>query len=111
MKTKVQIIIPVFNGENYVKDAIESALNQTYKNIEVLVVNDGSTDATEKICKSYGNKIQYFYKENGGVSSALNLAISQMKGEFFSWLSHDDLYYSNKIEEQINYINKKKIKN
>ena len=97
----VSIVIPVYNGANYVSEAIESALKQTYKNIEVIVVNDGSTDNTEKIVKKYGDKIRYFYKENDGVASALNLGIKNMKGEYFSWLSHDDVYYSNKIERQI----------
>lgn len=105
-KPKVSIIIPVYNGELYVKDAIDSALNQTYKNIEVIVVDDGSIDKTYEICESYGTKIKYYKKENGGVSTALNLGIEKMSGDYFSWLSHDDLYLSNKIEEQINYLNK-----
>jgi len=61
----VSIIIPVYNGENYVKDAIDSALTQTYKNIEIIVVNDGSTDKTEQILHLYGTKIRYFNKTNG----------------------------------------------
>ncbi len=100
-KPLVSIIIPVYNGENYLTEAIESALNQTYKNIEIIVINDGSTDSTEEICLQYGNKIRYFYKENGGVSSALNLGISKMKGVYFSWLSHDDLYIKEKVSIQI----------
>ena len=100
----VSIIIPVYNGSNYVKEAIDSALAQTYKNIEIIVVNDGSTDNTEKIVKSYGDKIRYFYKENGGVASALNLAIENAKGEYISWLSHDDVYYPNKIQKQIELL-------
>lgn len=105
----VSIIIPVYNGSNYVKEAIDSALAQTYKNIEVIVVNDGSNDGgkTEEIALSYGDKIKYFKKENGGVSSALNLGIKKMQGEYFSWLSHDDKYESGKIEEQINLIDGK----
>jgi len=107
----VSIIIPVYNGSNYVKEAIDSALAQTYKNIEVIVVNDGSTDNTEKIVKSYGDKIRYFYKENGGVASALNLAIENSKGEYISWLSHDDVYYPNKIQKQIETLSKLEDKN
>lgn len=105
----VSIIIPVYNGANYLGEAIESALAQTYKNIEVLVVNDGSADggATEKIVKSYGDRIRYFYKENGGVASALNLGIQEMTGEYFSWLSHDDVYYPDKIEVQMSFLSKK----
>ena len=84
---KVSIVIPVYNGSNYLREAIDSALAQTYKNIEVIVINDGSNDRgkTDKICKSYGNKIRYFKKENGGVSSALNMGIEKMEGEYFSW--------------------------
>ena len=88
---KVSIIIPCYNGEKYLKNAIDSALSQSYENIEVIVVNDGSEDDTEKIALEYGKKIRYFKKKNGGVSSALNLGIKEMEGEYFSWLSHDEL--------------------
>ena len=62
---KVSIIIPVYNGEKYVRFAIDSALAQTYKNVEIIVVNDGSTDKTDEIVRSYGDKIRYIKKENG----------------------------------------------
>lgn len=109
---KVSIVIPVYNGANYLKEAIDSALAQTYKNIEIIVINDGSNDkgATEKIAKSYGKKIRYFKKANGGVSTALNLGIEKMTGEYFSWLSHDDMYYPEKIEKQIKFLSKQKDK-
>ncbi|MNC13872.1 putative glycosyltransferase EpsJ [compost metagenome] len=99
----VSIIIPVYNGENYLREAIDSAIAQTYSNIEIIVVNDGSNDdgATEKIALSYQDRIRYFNKENGGVATALNLAIQKMEGTYFSWLSHDDMYYPNKIERQM----------
>lgn len=97
----VSILIPVFNGANYLEQAIESALNQDYPNIEILVINDGSNDdgQTLAILQSYEDKVRVFNKENGGVASALNLGIRNMKGDFFSWLSHDDLYYQRKISE------------
>jgi len=106
MKPLVSIVIPVYNGSNYLKEAIDSALNQTYKNIEIIVVNDGSNDEgkTRDIALSYGDRVRYFEKENGGVSTALNLGIEQMRGEYFSWLSHDDIYYADKVETEINYI-------
>ncbi len=107
----VSIVIPVYNGENYVSEAIESALNQTYNNIEIIVVDDGSKDNTEKICKEYGDKIRYFKKENGGTSTALNMGIKNMKGEYFSWLSHDDQYYPDKIKRQIEELSKLEDKN
>ena len=102
----VSIIIPVYNGSNYLKEAIESALAQTYENIEILVINDGSNDGnkTEDIAKSYGSKIKYLYKDNGGVSTALNLGIKSMKGDYFSWLSHDDVYMPDNISLQVKNI-------
>lgn len=104
----VSIIIPVYNGSNFLSQAIDSALAQTYKNIEIIVINDGSNDngETEKIALSYGNKIRYFEKKNGGVATALNFGIKKMKGEYFSWLSHDDLYYPEKVEIQMNELAK-----
>jgi glycosyltransferase involved in cell wall biosynthesis len=105
---KVSIVIPVFNGSDYMREAIDSALEQTYPNVEVIVVNDGSTDGgkTEEAARSYGDRIRYFHKENGGVASALNLGISMMSGDYFSWLSHDDVYYPDKIAVQMIYMSK-----
>ena len=105
-KPKVSLVIPVYKGANYMREAIDSALAQTYENLEIIVVNDGSKDggATDSIARSYGDKIRYFSKENGGVSTALNLAIKNMKGEYFTWLSHDDIYLPNKVESQVNYL-------
>ena len=101
---KVSIIIPVYNGANYMREAIDSALAQSYNNFEVIVINDGSTDNSEEIALSYGTKIRYFAKPNGGVSTALNLGIANMVGDYFSWLSHDDLYLKDKISTQIQFL-------
>jgi glycosyltransferase involved in cell wall biosynthesis len=102
----VSIVIPVYNGANFLEQAIQSALAQTYGNIEVVVVNDGSTDggATEKVARAFGDRIRYFSKPNGGCASALNVAIREAKGSFISWLSHDDLYVEEKIEKQIEFL-------
>jgi glycosyltransferase involved in cell wall biosynthesis len=103
---KISIVIPVYNGANYLGEAVDSALGQTYKSVEIIVVNDGSNDGgeTEKIAKSYGSRIRYFIKENGGVASALNFGIKRMTGEYFSWLSHDDVYYPSKLERQVEFL-------
>ena len=103
MNPLVSIVIPVYNGANYVREAIDSALAQTYPNVEVVVVNDGSTDGgkTRDIALSFGNRIRYLDKANGGVATALNVGIREMRGEFFSWLSHDDVYYPDKIARQL----------
>lgn len=99
----VSIVIPVYNGANYLAQAIDSALAQTYPHCEVIVVNDGSQDGgqTERIARAYGSRIRYIRQANGGVASALNLGLSVMRGSFFSWLSHDDLYEPRKIERQL----------
>ena len=102
----VSIVIPVYNGANYLREAIDSALGQTYKNIEIIVINDGSDDggATKKIALGYGDKIRYFEKDNGGVATALNFGVKEMNGEYFSWLSHDDVYFPDKVKTQIDYL-------
>lgn len=102
----VSIVIPVYNGSNFLREAIDSALAQTYQNLEIIVVNDGSKDDTESIALSYGDKIRYFAKKNGGTSTALNLGIENMRGEYFSWLSHDDLYYPQKIARSVEELSK-----
>lgn len=103
---KISIIIPVYNGKNYLKEAIDCALNQTYKNVEIIVVNDGSNDngSTRDIAKKYGKKIKYFEKNNGGVSTALNYGIRKMTGDYFAWLSHDDLIDTIHIEKLVEFI-------
>lgn len=105
---KVSIVIPAYKASNYLAEAIESAIAQTYENIEIIVVNDGSPDdgATRAVAEKYIDKIRYFEKENGGSSSALNRGIAEMQGEWFSWLSHDDLYEPKKVERQIEELNK-----
>ncbi|TXS89411.1 glycosyltransferase [Parahaliea aestuarii] len=99
----VSIVIPVYNGANYIAEAIESALSQTWSNTEVIVVEDGSTDggSTAAICAQYKDRIRYFYKVNGGVSTALNFGIEVMRGQFFSWLSHDDKYLPDRIKTMV----------
>ncbi len=96
---KVSIIIPFYNCE-YIDAAIESALTQTYKNIEVIVINDGSTLYAEKI-KPYYGRIRYIEQGNKGTAGALNMGIANATGEYFTWLSADDLYQPNKVEKQV----------
>lgn len=105
-KPMISVVIPVYNGANYLGEAIESVLNQTYKGYEIIVVNDGSEDngKTRDVALSYGRNIRYFEKKNGGVASALNFGIRQMQGDYFAWLSHDDVFCENKLEDQLQAI-------
>jgi glycosyltransferase involved in cell wall biosynthesis len=103
MQPLVSVAVPVYNGANYMREAIDSVLAQTYPNIEILVVNDCSCDdgATEGIALSYGDRIRYFSQPNGGVASALNKALKEAQGLYFCWLSHDDVYLPEKVERKM----------
>ena len=103
----VSIVIPVFNGARYVGEAIESALAQTWPNTEIIVVNDGSNDggATQRAIERYATAVPVIVKPNGGVATALNTGIGAMRGQWFSWLSHDDLYLPTKIERYMEALN------
>ncbi len=101
----VSIMIPVFQGEDYISRCLESVLNQTYKNIEAIVVNDGSTDKTEDIVKSFINifesremKLIYKRKCNGGQSSAINEALKLVSGEYVAWFDSDDMLHPQFVE-------------
>jgi glycosyltransferase involved in cell wall biosynthesis/peptidoglycan/xylan/chitin deacetylase (PgdA/CDA1 family) len=103
----VSIIIPCFQAEKYVADAIESVLNQTHKNFELLVINDGSTDKSEDIIKKYcslDSRLKYFYQKNKGVSLARNEGIERSVGEFVAFLDADDTWEPENIEVKINIL-------
>ncbi|TCL60281.1 glycosyl transferase family 2 [Hydrogenispora ethanolica] len=100
-RSLVSVIIPVYNHEEFVGQAIQSVLSQNYNPIEILVVDDGSTDNTRKIVQSFGSHIRYIYKNNGGTSSALNVGIKSARGNYICWLSSDDLFLQTKVQKQI----------
>src|SRR6185437_2092788 len=103
---KVSIIIPVYNTEKYLDECIQSALNQTYHDIEIIAVNDGSKDNSLNILEQYSDKIKIISKSNGGTASALNVGIKNMNGQWFKWLSADDLLHPTAIEELVNVAEK-----
>jgi len=102
----VSVIIPVYNSAQFLKESLESVLNQTYQNIEIICVNDGSTDDSLEILKQYSNKITIISQENHGLASALNAGIKQMKGDWFKWFSPDDVMYSYTIETLVDEAKK-----
>lgn len=98
---KVSFVIPTYNHARYLPNALESVINQSYPNMEVFVIDDGSTDETAKLVKSYRSKINYIYKANGGTPSALNLGLSLVTGEYVCWLSADDALIGEKVSKQV----------
>lgn len=106
VQPKVSIIMPVYNGGSYFELALQSALDQTYGNCEIVVVNDGSADMgqTDRIAQRYADRITYISQENRGVAGALNTAINHMTGDFFTWLSHDDLFLPQKTARQVDFF-------
>jgi len=97
----ISVIIPVYNGEKTIKQTVESVLNQTFKDFELLIINDGSQDATLEIIQAINDeRIQVFSYQNSGVSASRNRALTKAKGEFISFIDADDLWTPNKLELQ-----------
>lgn len=102
----VSVIIPTFNRAKYIKRAIESVFGQTYKNVEIIVVDDGSTDGTVKIIRSFEDpRINYIYQENKGRSVARNTGIKFSKGKYIALLDSDDIWFDpKKLEKQSSFL-------
>lgn len=103
----VSIIIPVYNTGNFLHETIQSVINQTYPNWELFLIDDGSTDNSAEICKSYveqDDRINYHYKTNGGQASARNLGINKSHGEWIAFLDSDDIWLPQKLAHQIKEI-------
>ena len=100
-KTLISIIVPIYNVENYLRQCLDSIMNQTYQNFECLLINDGSPDNSAEICREYVEKdarFRYFEKENGGLASARNLGIKYSKGKYISFIDSDDWVESDYLE-------------
>lgn len=107
---KVTIVLPTYNGGTrgkgvFLKKAIESVLEQSYRIFELIIINDGSTDTTEQICKSYSDqRIKYIYQKNKGLSAARNIGMKKSTGNFITFLDDDDIFYKDKLKRQIEYF-------
>lgn len=106
MEKKVSVIIPFYNGVDWLCEAVQSVLDQTYKNFEIIVVNDGSSEDIKPFLDRYGDRIIYRYKENGGAATARNLAMSLATGEYIAFLDSDDIWLPTKTEKQISFMEK-----
>jgi glycosyltransferase involved in cell wall biosynthesis len=101
---KVSVIVPVYNGEKYIREAIDSVLNQSYKDFEVIVVDDGSKDNSLTIIKRYGGKIRWKSQENNGQASATNEGVKMAEGEYIAYLDADDVCMPERLEVQVKYL-------
>ena len=102
MNDLISVIVPIYNTEKYLRQCIDSIISQSYRNIEVLLINDGSTDASSEICREYLDKDKrcyYFEKENGGLSDARNYGIERAKGEYITFIDSDDFFLEEAIEK------------
>ena len=102
----VSIIIPIYNSEKYLKECLNSLFEQTYENIEIIAVDDGSTDTSLQILQDYSDRLKIFSQENNGLYSALKVGISKIQGKWCKWFSPDDVLYPNAIEIQVNEAKK-----
>jgi glycosyltransferase involved in cell wall biosynthesis len=100
LKPLISVIIPVFNGDKYLGEAIESVLSQTDFELEVIIINDGSTDDTAKVAESFGTSVRYSYQMNAGPGAARNLGIALALGDFFAFIDADDLWTPDKMKQQ-----------
>ena len=109
MKTpKVSVIIPVYNSKQFIGQTIDSVFNQEYQDFEVIIVDDGSCDGTEKVISKYKDRLTYIRKENEGISIARNTGIEQTRGEYIAFIDHDDIWLPEKLREQISLLDNNK---
>jgi glycosyltransferase involved in cell wall biosynthesis len=97
----ISCIVPVFNAERFLRQAVESILAQTYRPLEIIAIDDGSTDTSKAILSSYGDQVRYLWQPNAGPSTARNTGIRAAKGEFIAFLDADDLWHADKLARQV----------
>ena len=97
----VSVIIPAYNGDRYIRDAIASVFAQSYTDYELIIVDDGSTDETAQIIKNYGDRINYISQSNQGVAQARNTGLAAAQGKYIAFLDQDDFFYPNKLSRQV----------
>lgn len=107
-KESISVIIPVYNAEKYLSAAVESVLTQTIQPLEVILVDDGSTDNSIEVAKKYIPKVQLILQENKGISGARNTGIKNSKGELFAFLDNDDIWPEDHIEKLLNLLQSNK---
>ena len=103
----VSVVLPVYNGAAYLRESIDSILSQTYKNIELIIINDGSKDKSEEICLSYtDNRIRYFFQANIGLAATLNNGLKLCNGKYIARQDQDDISYKERFAKQVDFLEK-----
>src|SRR3989338_7230913 len=105
----VSVIIPVLNGAKYIRDAVNSVLGQTFKDFEIIVVDNGSTDETKAVLEPWVKRgeVHYLHEMNKGPARARNAGIRHARGKYLKFLDYDDLLYKNQLEYQVNHLKDK----
>jgi glycosyltransferase involved in cell wall biosynthesis len=105
---KVSVIIPVYNGASYLVETVESVQKSSYRNFEIILVDDGSKDKSKALChrleKKYKNVHFYWFRKNKGLTSSLNHAIGKAKGEFIARINQDDIMMPDRLKEQVRFL-------
>ena len=102
----VSCVIPTYNGERFVGQAIDSILGQSYMPLEILCVDDGSIDGTRTVVQGFGDRVQYLYQQNAGPATARNTGVRSARGEFLAFLDSDDIWVPNKLMVQVAHLRK-----
>ena len=110
MKEQISIVVPVYNVEQYLEKCVNSIINQTYKNLEIILVDDGATDSSGNMCDELAksdNRIKVYHKENGGLSDARNYGVERATGEYIGFVDSDDYIDSEMYEKLYEAIKKR----
>lgn len=110
LKPLVTVIVPAYNHDQYIEDCLKSIISQTYTNMQIIVINDGSTDNTESVVKDFISKcnikIEFISKENEGLCKTLNRGLGIVKGKYVAFLASDDMWLPERIEKQVSFMEK-----
>jgi glycosyltransferase involved in cell wall biosynthesis len=105
MNPKISVVIPSYNRAHYIEKTIDSVLEQKRDDIEIILVDDGSTDNTRELVQNkYGDQVRYVYQENQGIPGARNTGIKNAQGDYIAFLDSDDYWHPNKLEQQMALI-------
>lgn len=101
----VSVVIPFYNPGDFLQESVESVFAQTYPEVQLILVNNGSTDHSPELAKGFGSRVEVVTIPQSGIGGALNVGLPYCKGQFYCWLDADDLWLPNKVQDQLNFLN------